>query len=61
MPLPRDREDVPDLSMRFEITSEFEKRLGIPLFGQGGKSIYDQWRDGMRSAYGVMCTDFQTC
>jgi cyclohexanone monooxygenase len=42
----------------FEITSDFEKRLGIPVFGQGGKSIYDHWRDGMRSAYGVMVHGF---
>ena len=42
----------------FEITSEFEKRLGIPVFGQNGTSLYDHWRDGMRTAYGVMMNGF---
>ena len=42
----------------FEITSDFEKRLGIPVFGKDGTSIYDHWRDGMRSAYGVMVHGF---
>ena len=42
----------------FEITSDFEKRLGIPVFGQNGTSLYDHWRDGMRTAYGVMMNGF---
>ena len=33
----------------FEITSSYERRLGIPIFGIGGKSIYEHWR-----GYGTM-------
>ena len=33
----------------FEITSDFERRMGIPVYGTGGRSLYDHWRTGMRA------------
>ena len=42
----------------FEITSSYERRLGIPVFGIEGKSIYDHWRDGMRTMHGLMVSGF---
>ena len=42
----------------FEITSSYERRLGIPIFGVDGKSIYDHWQDGMRSMHGLMVSGF---
>lgn len=42
----------------FEITSDYEKRIGIPIFGRGGTSIYDHWRDGMRTLLSLMVHGF---
>ncbi|GAB04780.1 cyclohexanone monooxygenase [Gordonia amarae] len=33
----------------FEITSDFKRRMGIPVFGSDGQSLYDHWGDGMRA------------
>lgn len=42
----------------FEITSSYEKRIGIPVTGVGGMSLYDHWSDGMRSMYSLMYQGF---
>ena len=42
----------------FEITSSYERRLGIPIFGIDGRSIYKHWQDGMRSMHGLMVSGF---
>ena len=42
----------------FEITSEFERRMGIPIYGRDGVSIYDHWRNGMRTFHGMMTSQF---
>jgi cyclohexanone monooxygenase len=43
----------------FEVTSDLERRWGIPVVaGQGGESIYDHWRDGPSTFHGVMTDRF---
>ena len=42
----------------FEITSSYERRLGIPIFGVGGQSIFEHWQNGMRSMHGLMVNGF---
>ena len=42
----------------FEITSSYERRLGIPVFGVGGQSIFEHWQNGMRSMHGLMVSGF---
>lgn len=42
----------------FEITSSYERRIGIPIFGVNERSIYDYWKDGMRGLHGLMVHDF---
>jgi len=42
----------------FEITSSYERRLGIPIFGIDGKSIYKHWQEGMRTMHGLMVSGF---
>ena len=42
----------------FEITSSYERRLGIPILGIGGKSIYEHWQEGMRTMHGLMVSGF---
>ena len=42
----------------FEITSSYERRIGIPISGVDGKSIYEHWQDGMRSMHGLMVSGF---
>lgn len=42
----------------FEITSSYERRIGIPIFGNDGQSIYEHWDKGMRSMHGLMSHGF---
>ena len=42
----------------FEITSSYQRRIGIPIYGIDGESIYDHWQDGMRSMHGLMTHGF---
>ncbi len=42
----------------FEITSSYERRIGIPVYGVDGQSIYDHWSDGMRTMHGLMVSGF---
>lgn len=42
----------------FEITSSYERRLGIPIFGINEKSIYEHWKEGMRTMHGLMVSGF---
>ncbi len=42
----------------FEITSSYERRIGIPIFGADGQSIYEHWDAGMRSMHGLMSHGF---
>ncbi|MGI9327650.1 MAG: flavin-containing monooxygenase [Pseudomonadales bacterium] len=42
----------------FEITSSYERRIGIPIYGVDGESIYDHWSDGMRTMHGLMTHGF---
>ena len=42
----------------FEITSSYERRIGIPIHGVDGQSIYEHWADGMRSMHGLMANGF---
>jgi len=42
----------------FEITSSYQRRVGVPVFGIDGKSIYEHWDDGMRSMHGLMTQGF---
>ncbi len=42
----------------FEITSSYERRIGIPVYGIGGESIYEHWNEGMRSMHGLMVRGF---
>ncbi|MBO6656091.1 MAG: NAD(P)/FAD-dependent oxidoreductase [Pseudomonadales bacterium] len=42
----------------FEITSSYQRRMGIPIFGVDGESIYDHWGEGMRTMHGLMTRGF---
>jgi len=42
----------------FEITSDFRHRIGIPIYGIDGESIYDHWSDGYRTMHGIMSHGF---
>ena len=42
----------------FEITSSYERRVGIPVYGIDGESIYDHWQEGMRTMHGLMSRGF---
>lgn len=43
----------------FEVTSDLERRWGIPVIeGRGGLSIYDHWRNGPSTFHGVITDGF---
>lgn len=43
----------------FEVTSDLERRWGIPVIeGRGGLSIYDHWREGPSTFHGVITDHF---
>ena len=42
----------------FEITSSYERRIGIPIYGIDGQSIYNHWDEGMRTMHGLMSRGF---
>jgi cyclohexanone monooxygenase len=42
----------------FEITSSYQRRIGFPIYGVDGESIYDFWDDGMRTMHGLMAHGF---
>ena len=42
----------------FEITSSYQRRVGIPIHGIDGRSIYDHWDGGMRTMHGLMSRGF---
>jgi cyclohexanone monooxygenase len=42
----------------FEITSSYQRRIGIPIYGVDGESIYDHWNGGMRTMHGLMSHGF---
>ena len=42
----------------FEITSSYQRRIGIPIYGVDGESIYEQWDKGMRTMHGLMAHGF---
>ena len=42
----------------FEITSSYQRRIGFPIYGVNGQSIYDHWDDGMRTMHGLMANGF---
>jgi cation diffusion facilitator CzcD-associated flavoprotein CzcO len=43
----------------FEVTSDLDRRWGIPQFeGAGGLSIYDHWRDGPQTFHGITTHGF---
>ena len=42
----------------FEITSSYQRRIGIPIYGKDGLSIYDHWSQGMRAMHGLMPSGF---
>ncbi len=42
----------------FEITSSYQRRIGIPIHGVDGESIYDHWEGGTRTMHGLMSRGF---
>ncbi len=43
----------------YEVTSDLERRWGIPVFeGRDGVSIYDHWRGGYKTLHGMMTSGF---
>jgi cyclohexanone monooxygenase len=39
-------------STGFEQSSSYRRRLGVEVYGRGGESLYEHWRQGMRTLHG---------
>jgi cyclohexanone monooxygenase len=42
----------------FEITTRFERRIGFAINGRDGVSLYDHWRDGLKTLHGFSTRGF---
>jgi len=42
----------------FEITTQFKRRLGIEINGEGGQSLFDYWNDGFKTLHGFSTRGF---
>jgi cyclohexanone monooxygenase len=42
----------------FEISADFKRRIGFDIWGRGGLSIYDYWKDGFRTLHGFTAHNF---
>jgi cyclohexanone monooxygenase len=42
----------------FEVSSTYSRRLGIEVYGENGLSLYDHWREGMRTMHGHSARGF---
>jgi cyclohexanone monooxygenase len=42
----------------FEITTAFERRIGMEINGENGKSLFDHWSDGFRTLHGFSTRGF---
>lgn len=45
-------------STGFEITADFKRRLGIEINGEGGKSLFEHFKDGFRTLHGFSTRGF---
>jgi len=48
-------------STGFEQSSAYRRRLGIEVYGKGGKSLYDHWDKGMRTLHSQVGLTFNFC
>lgn len=45
----------------FEFQTEFVRRAGYQIYGRGGQTLTDKWKDGVSSLHGYFTRDFPNC
>ncbi|MBV1905016.1 MAG: NAD(P)/FAD-dependent oxidoreductase [Pseudomonadales bacterium] len=45
----------------FEVGTDYTRRAGYELFGRGGQSLTEKWKDGMRTFHGMHTHGFPNC
>ena len=45
----------------FEVGTPLERRAGYEVFGEGGLSLSDKWKDGVATLYGMQTRGFPNC
>ena len=45
----------------FEISTDWAHRAGLEIYGRGGKTITEKWRDGVSTLHGYATRDFPNC
>jgi cyclohexanone monooxygenase len=42
----------------FEITTQFKRRIGMDINGEGGRSLFEHWADGLKTLHGFSTRGF---
>lgn len=45
----------------FEINADFTRRMGFEIYGRGGTTLSDKWKDGVSSLHGIVSRGFPNC
>jgi cyclohexanone monooxygenase len=45
----------------FEVGTPLERRAGYEVYGRGGRSLSEKWRDGVSTLFGMQTRDFPNC
>jgi cyclohexanone monooxygenase len=45
----------------FEVGTEYERRAGYPIYGEGGLSLGEKWQDGITTLFGMHTRGFPNC
>jgi cation diffusion facilitator CzcD-associated flavoprotein CzcO len=45
----------------FEVGTDYSRRAGFPIVGEGGRTLSETWRDGIRTLHGIHIHGFPNC
>ncbi|MBM4382674.1 MAG: NAD(P)/FAD-dependent oxidoreductase [Deltaproteobacteria bacterium] len=45
----------------FEVGTDYSRRSGFPVVGEGGRTLSEKWRDGIRTLHGIHIHGFPNC
>ncbi len=45
----------------FEVATDYTRRTGFEVYGRGGRTLTDKWKDGSETLHGLMTRGFPNC
>ncbi|MCW8083992.1 hypothetical protein OPV10_09695, partial [Pediococcus acidilactici] len=45
----------------FEVGTDYARRMGFEVYGRGGTSLSERWRDGVKTMHGFYSRGFPNC